>query len=102
MNLFFYGIFSFICKNCKQIYLMSQQVLRSNNELFMHFDLIKIFDLIICRLMCQQRGISSAHARIKFVRRVQRHFDILSALPRVFNWAIDTFLSFFLESDERL
>lgn len=33
---------------------MSQQVLRSNNELFMHFDLIKIFDLTICRLMCQQ------------------------------------------------
>lgn len=54
MNFFFYSIFSFICKNCKQIYLMSQQVLRSNNELFMHFDLIKIFDLIICRLMCQQ------------------------------------------------
>ena len=40
----------------------------------------------------EQRGILSACAPLKFVRRVRHHFDILSALPRVFNWAIDTFL----------
>ena len=40
----------------------------------------------------EQRGILSACAPIKFVRRVRHHFDILSALPWVFNWAIDTFL----------
>ena len=33
-----------------------------------------------------------AYAPLKFVRR---HFVIFSALPRVFNWAIDTFLSYF-------
>ena len=43
-----------------------------------------------------------AHAPRKFVRRVRRHFDIFSALLRVFNWAIDTFLWYFLERDERV
>ena len=43
-----------------------------------------------------------AHAPRKFVRRVRRHFDIFSALLRVFNWAIDTFLWYFLERDGRV
>ena len=46
-----------------------------------------------------------AHAPIQFVwrvRRVWRHFDIFSARSRVFNWAIDTFLLYLLERDERL
>ena len=40
-------------------------------------------------------GHFAAHALIKFVRRVRRHFHIFSALQRIFNWAIDTFLSYF-------
>ena len=50
----------------------------------------------------QQGGISSAHAPIKFVRRVRHRFDILSALPLVFNWVIDSFLQYFLERDGRV
>ena len=37
---------------------------------------------------------------IRCVRCVRRHFWIFRALPRVFNWAIDTFLSYVLERNE--
>ena len=40
-------------------------------------------------------GHFATHALIKFVRRVRRHFHIFSALQRIFNWVIDTFLSYF-------
>ena len=62
----------------------------------------KIKYSIVTPRLHQQRGISSAHAPIKFVRRVRHRFDILSALPRVFNWAIDSFLQYFLERDGRV
>ena len=40
----------------------------------------------------QQRGILLRMRQQNFVRRVRRHCDTFSALLRVFNWAIDTFL----------
>ena len=43
-----------------------------------------------------------AHALRKFIRRVRRIVDIFSAPLRVFNWAIDTFLWYFLERNERV
>ena len=54
------------------------------------------------KLLLGAEGHFVAHAPRKFVRRVRRHFDIFSALLRVFNWAIDTFLWYFLERDERV